>query len=368
MPTPTIIDEAVRTAGPQGASPTADAQVRRARVLARLAESDALARADRPAFLREMTHCLADTLGVERVTVWCFEDERSRLVCRGRWEHGVSHEGGEPALAATDHRQYFAMLRSGRTVGVADTRAETGFPVAAIGGDEVRSVLHVPIRLHGRLVGVVRHEHVGVPRRWSPDEEQFARSASDLLSLLLVAEGRASVESSLRDSEERYRDLVETMDDVLYVVEPDGRVTSLNRAFERCLGWSREEWLGKHFAALVHPDDLPIAAVVQERVLAGESPVEVELRFRHRDGGWRVGELRAAARRSAGVVTGVIGVGRDVTDRNRSEARRRALLGIAREVAGTLDLDRLFERTLGPTVESLGCDGAIVFREVAELE
>lgn len=359
MSRPTLTDDALSAAEESG-------RVRHARTLAALAESDALAQADRPAFFQALTARLVDALDVQRVGVWCLDRAAARLTCECLWERGGGGASNSPDLIASEHPEYFAALRSGRPVGIADIHAEAAFWAAALGVEKVRAVLHAPIWLQGHLVGVVRYEHVAGPRSWTADEEQVARSVSDLISLLLEAEGSRSAETSLRGSEEGYRDLVETMEDVLYVVELDGRVTSLNQAFERHLGWKRDEWLGRHFAAFVHPDDLGAAAAIQKRVLAGESPVEVEMRFRHASGAWRVGEVRATARRSGGVITGVLGVARDVTDRSRSEARNRTLLGIARDVAGNLDLGGLFERMLGPTADSLGCDGAIVFREIAD--
>ena len=64
---------------------------------------------------------------------------------------------------------------------------------------------------------------------------------------------------AVRESEARYRELVETTTDVIYTVSPLGIITSLNSAFEAMTGWPRQEWLGKSVAPLIHPFDLPRA-------------------------------------------------------------------------------------------------------------
>lgn len=344
-----------------GERATPDLQERCAQVLATLAESDALARGDRDAFVALLTRRVAETLEVDRVGVWCFAEGGERLVCEAQWDRSCGSAEVPPPLAASECPRYFAATRSGRSIVVHELQRDEAVRAGVVASG-VRSLLDVPLRLHGQLVGVVCIEHL-TPRRWTRDEEQLGRSVCGLLALVLEAEGRASAESSLRDTEEEYGELVETMEDVLYVVESDGRVTSLNGAFERQLGWKREDWLGKHFAAFIHPDDVPQAAEVRRRIYAGESPIAAELRFRDSSGGWKVGELRARPRRVGDEITGVIGVGRDVTARNRSEQYNRVLLGIAKDVAGKLDLGTVFERALPPLADALGCDGAIVLRE-----
>ena len=59
-------------------------------------------------------------------------------------------------------------------------------------------------------------------------------------------------EVASRDSEKRYRTLVENVRDVIFTLSPTGMVTSLNPAFQKITGWSPAEWMGKPFAHLVH--------------------------------------------------------------------------------------------------------------------
>src|SRR5437870_12023802 len=64
-------------------------------------------------------------------------------------------------------------------------------------------------------------------------------------------------EQARRQSEERYRMLVEGVRDVILALSPDGIIISLNPAFEAVLELPRTEWIGKPFDQLVHPEDLP---------------------------------------------------------------------------------------------------------------
>src|SRR5438132_5621607 len=56
---------------------------------------------------------------------------------------------------------------------------------------------------------------------------------------------RRTAEAALRESEERYRTLVEGVRDIIFALSPEGTIASLNPAFETITGWRREEWVGR---------------------------------------------------------------------------------------------------------------------------
>ena len=102
---------------------------------------------------------------------------------------------------------------------------------------------------------------------------------------------RARAEEALRQSEERYRSLVENAKDVIFTLAPDGTVTSLNPAFATITGWAGAEWLGKPFVPLLLADDLPSAMEKFQQALQGEMPPICELRVLSKTGEYLVGEF-----------------------------------------------------------------------------
>lgn len=136
-----------------------------------------------------------------------------------------------------------------------------------------------------------------------------------------ITESRRA-ENLVRQSEERYRSLIDNARDAIFTIAPDGTFTSLNPAVEAIAKISRADWLGKSFAPMVHPDDLPRALEMFARVLKGE-PVPVhELRGHPGLPRPALMEMTLSAQKDEhGKIIGVLGVGRDITKRKRLEAQ-----------------------------------------------
>lgn len=85
-----------------------------------------------------------------------------------------------------------------------------------------------------------------------------------------------------------FQALVECSEDIITVVEADGRIVYDSPAVERVLGWRQGELVGRSAFELVHVDDLPAAfALLVETVARPGAAASLTYRFLHRDGGWR---------------------------------------------------------------------------------
>jgi len=134
---------------------------------------------------------------------------------------------------------------------------------------------------------------------------------------------RARAGSALRDSEERYHTLVEGVRDIVFALGPDGTVLSLNAAFETVAGWPPQEWIGKPFEQLVHPDDIGLLLEFVDHAVRGETRSVTQLRLRTRQGAYCVGEFAATPQFRDGRLVGVLGIARDITERLSLEQQLR---------------------------------------------
>ena len=189
-------------------------------------------------------------------------------------------------------------------------------------------------RQHSRETGAQFHEKYRLYTReggevWVEDrsvavvERDPSGRARAVFGMMLDMTEREKTHEALRESEGRYRTLVETARDVIYELAPDGTLTSLNPIFETITGWSRQEWLGKPFIPILHPDDVPRAVQMFQQALEGKTLPVFELRVRTKSGEYRTGEFVATPQLRGGQVCRVVGVSRDITERKQAEAKLR---------------------------------------------
>jgi PAS domain S-box-containing protein len=139
-------------------------------------------------------------------------------------------------------------------------------------------------------------------------------------------------EASLRESELKYRVLVENINDVLYTLDAAGKFTYVSPVIERLSGRKPDEILGRNFADFVHPDDLPVLIDKFRQTMGG---ARESFEFRVLNGG-EIRHVRTSSQRvlREGVVTGLTGIMSDISQRKQegellraSEERYRQLVG-----------------------------------------
>ncbi|HEY3215543.1 MAG TPA: PAS domain S-box protein [Candidatus Eisenbacteria bacterium] len=134
---------------------------------------------------------------------------------------------------------------------------------------------------------------------------------------------RRQAEQALRESEERYRSLIEHTSDLITLSTVDGTILFQSASVERILGHRPEQVIGRNWAEFVHPEDAPALRQAIRDVVGGSGFASSEVRVRHRDGSWRVLEVRSTLKTSRRGLTLVLGATRDITDRKRLEDRLR---------------------------------------------
>jgi len=161
-------------------------------------------------------------------------------------------------------------------------------------------------------------------------------------------------------AEEKYKALVETAADGIFILDLLGRFTFVNPAAERISGYSKEELVGKHFRELVPAKYIPACLNAFQKALRGEPtpPIEIEMITKK---GERVPlELLGRPVTRGRRIVEIIGIGRDITERKRAEEEIRqrseelaALYDVSLDVATQLDLDTLLKTILPRAIELL---------------
>jgi PAS domain S-box-containing protein len=229
----------------------------------------------------------AQSLGVARVGYWSLQDNDTALVCELlylRERAAVDPEAVGLRLGQSQSQAYFDALAVKRPIVAGRAVAH---PATCDLADNyllplnIASMLDVPVWLHGQVMGVLCHEHVGIPREWTPEEVDFASSLATMISLAYEAAQRARSEQALRESEQKFRALFEASSQGV-MLHDEHQFLEVNPATLRILGYnSPEELVGKHPAATSaptqpngEPADLVARRYIQECITQGSARFE----------------------------------------------------------------------------------------------
>jgi PAS domain S-box-containing protein len=236
----------------------------------------------------------------------------------------------------------FCLLdRDLRFVRINERLAEmNGFPVEAHLGNHVRDIVpgllplveEVAARMLATGEAIPAHEFTGetplqpgIQRFWSESWYPVKTATGEITGFAVIVEeitGRKQVEEALRESEERYRDLVRYAPAAIYEMDVQGtKFFSVNDVMCDIVGYSREELLALKPTDLMDPASMAMFGERVRRKLAGEAIDEsVEYRVRRKDGEWIYVSVNVGAMTYTDETTSrVVVIGHDVTARRQAE-------------------------------------------------
>jgi len=228
--------------------------------------------------LRSITETTAYALDEGRVGLWLFTENGTRLRCldvydRQRMAHRDSIE-----LKRESFPDFFNAVEGDQIVALEDARTDERtrylYP-AYLQPNAISCLMSVPIHLGGDVVGAIITEHIGEPRKFELDEQNFLMSVADIVSLALEQGNRLVMEEELRHTLEQSQALEEelrqnaeeiestneemkktqvelrgqisAMNNSAIVAESntDGTITYVNEEFSKVYGMERDRIMGR---------------------------------------------------------------------------------------------------------------------------
>jgi PAS domain S-box-containing protein len=201
------------------------------------------------------------------------------------------------APAALPESVLHYVVRTGESVILDDTSSNNSFA-----GDQyftqnhTRSILCMPLMNEAKLTGQLYLEnslapHVFTPNRIAVLRVLASQAAISLENARLHTElvnenrDRKQAEAELRASEERWRGLFESVPVGVALMTPDGRYLAVNHAFQKMLGYSETELLGRSPIELTHEDERAVTEAFRAARTAGDArTARREKRYRRKDG------------------------------------------------------------------------------------
>ncbi|NTV14356.1 MAG: PAS domain S-box protein [Desulfobulbaceae bacterium] len=141
--------------------------------------------------------------------------------------------------------------------------------------------------------------------------------------------------STRKNAEEDLERIFSLSSDMICTASLSGHFLTTNPAFEKTLGYSKEELLAKPFLEFVHPDDRDITlALIQEKLSQGITALNFENRYQRKDGTYAWLSWTSNPVPEKGIT---YGIARDISDRKETESRLRKSEEFIRNILDTVD-------------------------------
>ena len=227
------------------------------------------------------------------------------------------------------------IVNTKQTLIIPDTNEEPRWEFRT-GADHVRNWLGVPLVTSGKVIGLYSVDKAE-PGFFKPEHARLAETLAAQAATAIqnaqlfeqsqryVAElekriaERKRAEVALRESEERYRELFENAKDAIYVHDLEGTYLSINRAAEKLSGYSRGEIIGHNFKEFVAPEYAKYVRDSFWRKLAQQGETTYEVDVIKKDGRRVPIEVSSRAIYENGILVGVQGMARDITERKLAQ-------------------------------------------------
>lgn len=295
-------------------------------------------------------------MSVERITFYLAEGDTLKSAYASDIAEGITLKVGQ---GVAGH-----VARVKKPYCTNDAALDTHFfsGVDASSGYNTRRILAIPVIESSRLFGVVE-----VLDKKTDFTDEDVSDLEEIVNLAKFVVFDKIKDINLARSEERYRELVESISDVIYTLDPAGAITYASPAIKTLLGCAPADVVGRHYSELLHPDDVAAVARAFEDCLGGKQ-YPLECRVKTADGGYRWVRTLGKIYHADGKTAGVRATLSDITDRKNAEedlmvcvTYEKMLADISTAAAVTDAIEDFFEDTLALLGRTLQVSRVYIF-------
>jgi PAS domain S-box-containing protein len=266
-------------------------------------------------------------LNTDRVGIWRVANNASMLKSIASYDRTTDRHTVQDNFSLATRPQYVELLFSERLIVINDALNTTVLPnLQEAYGPEICSLLDAPIRIGGKLVGVVCIEQDRCPefprqREWTVEEQNFASSLADFVALAMESAER-------RLLMRRMETLMSNLPGMVYQClndPPEFTFTFVSEGCSSLIGYTPQELIGNNFVKffdMVHPDDVAELARLNAETLSIGLPLETTFRMIMKDGTvkWIWERSRIVEIKPDGTPHLLEGFYTDITEQRRLEA------------------------------------------------
>ncbi|HET6245197.1 MAG: PAS domain S-box protein [Bacteroidetes bacterium] len=205
---------------------------------------------------REILKIDAKEIETDRVSIWLFNKEKTEIICILLYSKEKDVFEKDIVLTASDYPFYFKTLEKNRVIATTNaltdpsTNELTSHYLIPIG---ISSLMDIPIRSMGKLIGIVCHEHIGPLREWTTEEQNFGSSVADMVGLAIESFERKNAEKEMV----KFESVVKNSIDFIAISSIQGKMLFLNEAGRKMVGLGlKEDIHSKTIVDFVTPKEL----------------------------------------------------------------------------------------------------------------
>jgi len=245
---------------------------------------------DQQSAFNKIVAVAAARMQVSRAIIWLFNEDHTALVSQSLYENGaVSND--EVRVFAKEFPHYFRLVNESGFLSTSDVSNHPATQAMApqyFKPLNIISVLNTPIRLQGKVIGIVTQAQTDTPRQWALEDEEFCRSIGDICAQVLLESERKQAAEQLSVSENQLKNVIEGAQLGYWDWEYKTGKHGVNDCWLRMLGLLRTD-IKSHVSdwdSLIHPDDKQrVINVIEAHIKSGKNYI-AEFRMRHKQGHW----------------------------------------------------------------------------------
>lgn len=265
--------------------------------------------------------------GASRVYLFLFNKEKKIMNNTHEW----CAEGISPQIQTIQNLEFktfpwwMKQLTSGNLIHVSnlsDLPNEAKHTKEFLELQGVKSALVYPLYMKGVSAGFIGFNTISSEIEWSEEAFTILRISSQIISNALE---RDIIEQMLKISEEKYRLIIENINDLISIIDLHFKFEYINEnSLKKLLGYTSKEIIGRSCLDFVHPKDKDRA--IESLTTDFRTRMStIELRIKHKEGNWIWFEFRAQAFINKEGALNTLIISRDISDRKSAERRYKNL-------------------------------------------
>lgn len=224
------------------------------------------------------------------------------------------------------------VIRTGKPIRL--DKAGAGAQLKVITGFLVRAILQVPLMVGNQVIGVLAVDNQQSERTFTENDQYLLSALADYAAIAIE---NARLYQQVKQSEARYRDLFDNANDLIFTLDRQLNIRSMNKVGPAITGYARNEVIGRPLRMLIFDDAwTPVERLLSD-VLRGQVVPPFELQLKRRDDEAVVLEVSARLMRDGERSEAIHCIARDLTERRRLEEqliKSEKLSAIGQLVAG----------------------------------